>query len=1077
MWVLEQLQPGSVFYNMSLPVEVLGPLNISVLERSLTEIFRRHEALRTVFPIIDGQAVQLVTPAQAVRLPVTNISHLPVDTREAETQRLINALTHEPFDLEHGPMWRARLLELGPEEHVVVLVVHHLVFDGWSRGVLTREVGLLYNAYLKGQPSPLPELPMQYGAYARWQRQTLNGELLDEQMRYWQEQLGGELPVLELPADRPRPPVRTRRGAAASIRFHRSLGDALKELSRREGVTLFMTLLAAFQTLLYRYTGQSDLIVGTPISGRQRRETEQLIGFFINTLVLRTQLNGNLKLRDLLHRVREVVLQAHDHQDLPFEKLVDALQPKQRDLSHTPIFQVMFAFMNAPEQAVEMPAMTLTPLQTESRMAEFDLTLNLSDSESGLMGGFEYSELFDAATMERMVVHYRMLLESMVADPEQTIGELQLLTAEEQEQLLQWNDGRTDFGEHRCLQQLIEAQVERSPEAVALVYEKQQLTYAELNRHANQLAHYLQALGVGPEVLVGVLMERSLELVVGLLGVLKAGGAYVPLDPGYPEERLRTMVTDAGIAVVLTQERVAAVLSEPSVPVVCFERDWERIATESEQNPQSAVVPENLAYVIHTSGSTGTPKGAMNTHRAIGNRLRWMQERYQLTAADRVLQKTPMSFDVSVWEFFWPLLEGARLVVARPGGHQDPEYLLGLIEREQITTLHFVPSMLQQFLAQGGVAQQCQSVRQVMCSGEALSLELQERYFEVLSAPLHNLYGPTEAAVDVTSWECRRDERGTSVPIGEPIANVEVYVLDEQMRLAPVGVVGQLYLGGECVGRGYVRQPALTAERFIPHPYSRTGGERLYRTGDEGRYRADGNLEYVGRADQQVKLRGYRIELGEIEAVLRQHEAVQDAAVVLHAETGEQKRLVAYVVSEAQPTTSELREFMQQRLPMYMLPSVFVFLEALPLTTSGKLNRKALPAPDSSNRPALAKEFVPPRTPSEEAMARIWTQVLGVEKIGVHDNFFELGGHSLLATAMISRIRTSFSVELPVNYIFEAPTVAKLALAITQAATATNVPAIERIEDQDELELLAQLDDFSDEQVESMLRELATADF
>jgi len=412
MWVLEQLQPGSVFYNMSLPVEVLGPLNIGVLEQSLTEVFRRHEALRTVFPIIDGQAVQLVTPAQPVHLPMTDISHLPADTHEAETQRLINELTHEPFDLEHGPMWRARLLELGPEEHVVVLVVHHLVFDGWSRGVLTREVGLLYNAYLKGESSPLPELPMQYGAYARWQRQTLNSELLDEQMRYWLEQLGGELPVLELPADHPRPPVRTRRGAAASIRFPKSLSDALKELSRREGVTLFMTLLAAFQTLLYRYTGQPDIIVGTPISGRQRGETEQLIGFFINTIVLRTQLNGNLKLRELLGLVREVVLQAHDHQDLPFEKLVDALQPKQRDLSHTPIFQVMFAFMNAPEQSVEMPAMTLTPLQTESRMAEFELTLNLSDSESGLLGGFEYSELFDAATIERMVGHYRTLLET-----------------------------------------------------------------------------------------------------------------------------------------------------------------------------------------------------------------------------------------------------------------------------------------------------------------------------------------------------------------------------------------------------------------------------------------------------------------------------------------------------------------------------------------------------------------------------------------------------------------------------------------------------------------------------------------
>ena len=1030
IWVLEQLQPGSVFYNMCLPVHFLGPLNIGALEQSLTEVFRRHEALRTVFPIVDGQAVQLVTPAQPLHLPVTNLSHLPVDVREAETQRLINALTQESFDLERGPMWRARLLELGEEEHVVVLVVHHLVFDGWSRGVLTREVGLLYNAYLKGESSPLEELPMQYGSYARWQRQSLSGEMLDEQMQYWREQLGGELPVLELPADHPRPPVRTRRGASASIVLPRSLSDALKGLSRKEGATLFMTLLAAFQTLLYRYAGQSDLIVGTPISGRQQWETEQLIGFFVNTVVLRTQVNGNLKLRDLLAQNREVVLQAHDHQDLPFEKLVDALQPK-RDLSHTPIFQVMFAFMNAPEQAIEMPAMALRPLKYESRMAEFDLTLNLADSESGLLGALEYNrDLFDADTIVRMVGHYRTLLESMVADPEQTAGELQLLTVDEQEQLVKWNQTQTDYGPHRCLHEMFEAQVERTPEAVALVYEGQQLTYRELNRRANQLGHYLQRQGVGPEVLVGILMERSLELVIGLLGVLKAGGAYVPLDPGYPEERLRTMVTDAGIAVVLTQERVAGALAEPGVPVVCFERDWEQIGAQSEANPESAVVAKNLAYVIHTSGSTGTPKGAMNTHRAIGNRLYWMQQRYLLSEADRVLQKTPTSFDVSVWEFFWPLLEGARLVLARPGGHQDPEYLLGLIEREQISTLHFVPSMLQQFLAQSGVREQCESVRQVMCSGEALSLELQERYFEVLSAPLHNLYGPTEAAVDVTSWECQRDERGTSVPIGEPIANVEVYVLDEQMRLAPVGVVGQLYLGGECVGRGYVRQAGLTAERFIPHPYSRVGGERLYRTGDEGRYRADGNLEYVGRADQQVKLRGYRIELGEIEAVLSQHEAVQEAVVVVQAEAGEQKRLVAYVVSsgEAQPTTSELRQFMQQRLPMYMLPSVFVFLEALPLTTNGKLNRKAFPAPDHS-RPQLAEAMVFAQTPVEERLAAIWSECLGIEQVGIHDNFFELGGDSILSIQVVAKANQE-GMHLTPSQLFEYQTIAELAAVV-----------------------------------------------
>jgi amino acid adenylation domain-containing protein/non-ribosomal peptide synthase protein (TIGR01720 family) len=1031
IWVLEQLQPGSVFYNMCLPVHFIGSLNVAVLEQSLSEVFRRHEALRTIFPIIDGRAVQLVTPAQSLRMPVTDLRHLPPAAQETETQRLINAATREPFDLERGPMWRARLVELAATEHVIVLVVHHLVFDGWSRALLLREVSLLYGAYLRGETSPLDDLPMQYGAYARWQRQSLGEEVLDKQTRYWREQLGGELPVLELTPDHPRSPVRTRNGASTAVVLSPRLSDALKALSRKEAVTLFMTLLAAFQSLLYRYTGQSDIMVGTPISGRQRGETEQLIGFFVNTVVMRTGFHRGLKFCDLLSQVRETVLQAHDHQDLPFEKLVDALQPK-RDMSHTPVFQVMFAFMSAPEQTIEMPAIALRPLKYDSRMAEFDLTLNLSDSESGLFGAFEYSsDLFDTGTMERMVGHYITLLESSVSDPEQAVADLQLLSAAERQQLLEWNDTARDYGREQCLHERFEAQVERAPEAVALVYEGRQMSYGELNRRANQLGHYLQGAGVGAEVLVGIMLERSLELVVGLLGVLKAGGAYVPLDPGYPGERLRLMLADAGVAVVLTQEAGGAAVVGSEVRVVSLGSEWEEIGQQSSENLQAAVAVENLAYVIYTSGSTGTPKGAMNTHRAIGNRLQWMQQRYGLGAADRVLQKTPLSFDVSVWEFFWTLLNGARLVLARAGGHQDAGYLLQLIEQEQISTLHFVPAMLQQFLGQSGVAAQCGSVRQVMCSGEALSLELQERYFAVLGAALHNLYGPTEAAVDVTSWECERGgAAGTSVPIGRAIGNVEVYVLDEQLGLAPVGVVGQLYLGGACVGRGYVRQAELTAERFIPHPYSAAGGARLYRTGDLGRYRADGNLEYVGRADQQVKLRGYRIELGEIEAVLSQHEAVREVVVVVQVEAGaagEQQRLVAYVVTgrEPSPTTSELREYLQQHLPAYMLPAAFVFLPALPLTANGKLDRSALPAPDHS-RPQLDVALVFAQTPVEQRLVAIWREFLGLEQVGIHDNFFELGGDSILSIQVVARANQD-GMHLTPSQLFEYQTIAELA--------------------------------------------------
>src|ERR1051326_7745414 len=781
LWFLDQLEPGTATYNIPIGIRLSGQMNVGALEQSLSEVVRRHETLRTRFVSVDGAAQQVISAAEPVKLLVTELGGLAAAEQEKETIRLANEEAAQPFDLEHGPLWRGQLIRLNGAEHVLLFTMHHIISDGWSMGVLVREVSALYEAYMNGADSSLAELPIQYADFAVWQREYLQGAVLERQLQYWREQLAGAPPVLQLPADHPRPAIQTYRGAQAHVQFSPEVSAELKQLSQREGVTLFMTLLAVWHVLLWRYTGQNDVVVGTPIANRQRNEIEGLIGFFVNTLVLRTQLEGQETGRELLQRVRDICLEGYAHQDVPFEMLVEELRPE-RDMSHSPLFQVMLVLQNAPVDVMHWPGIEVSGIAVEHRTARFELNIGLGESEQGIVGTVEYNtDLFEAETIERLVSHYERLATALVADIEQPVSKWVLLSEAEQEQLIQWNNNETDYGPHRCLHQLIEAQVERSPEATALVYEGQQLTYAELNRRANQLGHYLQAHGVGPEVLVGVLMERSLELVIGLLGILKAGGAYVPLDPGYPEERLRTIVTDAGIAVVLTQERVTAVLSEPGL----------------EENPKSAVTAENLAYVIHTSGSTGTPKGAMNTHRAIGNRLHWMQERYQLSAADRVLQKTPLSFDVSVWEFFWPLLEGARLVVARPGGHQDPEYLLGLIEQEQITTLHFVPSMLQQFLAQGGIAQQCQSVRQVMCSGEALSLELQERYFEVLSAPLHNLYGPTEAAVDVTSWECQRGERGTSVPIGAPIANVEVYVLDEQMRLAPVGVVGQLYLGGE----------------------------------------------------------------------------------------------------------------------------------------------------------------------------------------------------------------------------------------------------------------------------------------
>ncbi|WP_017317669.1 non-ribosomal peptide synthetase [Mastigocladopsis repens] len=1028
LWFFEQFNPHQPLYNEPIALRLLGTLNAIALQQSLNEIVRRHEVLRTTFATVEGQPIQVIAPTLTLAVPTVNLQSLSPKEQEVEVKRIATEEAKQPFNLVEGPLVRVTLLQLSEAEHILLLTMHHIICDRWSFGVLIREVAALYEAFTNGQRSPLSELSIQYADYAIWQRQWLVGEVLEKQTSYWLQQLDNAPTLLELFTDRPRPAVMTYQGAKQSFVLPKQLSEALKALSQQEGTTLFMTLLAAFKTLLYHYTQQEDILVGTPIAGRNRAELEGLIGFFVNTLVLRTCLADNPSFRELLGRVREVTLGAYAHQDLPFEQLVEKLHPE-RNLSHTPLFQVMFQLHNTPTSSLELPGLTLMPLEFDNETAKFDLTLAMVETEQGIIGNLKYNtQLFNVATVSRMIRHFQTLVQGIVANPDRLISHLPLLTDAEQHQLLiEWNDTQTDYP-CVCIHQLFEAQVEQTPDAVAVVFEDQQLTYQQLNARANQLAHYLQKLGTGPEVLVGIYMERSLEMVVGILGILKAGGAYVPLDPTYPQERLAFMLEDAQVPVLLTQHHLVETLPSHQAYVICLDTDWEAIiAQQPQENPTSGVTLNNSAYVIYTSGSTGKPKGAINTHMGICNRLLWMQNTYQLTQADSVLQKTPFSFDVSVWEFFLPLLSGARLVFAQPGGHQDSAYLVKLIAQEQITTLHFVPSMLQVFLEAAGL-EQCHCIKRVICSGEALSFELQQRFFACLDAELHNLYGPTEAAIDVTFWTCQRQSDLPIVLIGRPITNTQIYLLDCWGQPVPIGVPGELYIGGKGLARGYLNRPELTAQKFIPNPFGNKLGTRLYRTGDLARYLPSGEIEFIGRIDHQVKIRGFRIELGEIEAILNQHAHVRQAVVVASEDVGD-KRLVAYVSLQQTVTVTELRSFLQEKLPEYMIPSAFVVLPAIPLTANGKVDRRALPAPDQL-RPELENIFVVPHTPVEEMLAGIWVKLLGVEQVGIHDNFFELGGHSLLAIRFLSQLREVLEVELPLRSLFESPTIAELAQKI-----------------------------------------------
>ena len=1053
LWFIDRLEPGNPAYNMPLPLRFRGALRVPSLERALAEVVRRHQSLRTVFPEVDGEPVQRIEPAGTFRLPLDDLTTLATnEAREAELARRVDEWSAMPFDLERGPLFRARLLKAADDDHLLLVGMHHVVTDGWSIGVLWREVVALYHAFAAGEPSPLPELPIQYADFAAWQRRWLSGERLERQVAWWREHLAGAPGLLELPTDRPRPATQSYRGAGYAFTLPADAVEPVRALAQREGATLFMALLAAFDVLLARWSGQEQVVVGTPVAGRTRRETEGLIGMFINTLPVHADLSGDPSFVELLGRVREATLGAYGHQEMPFERLVEELQPE-RSLSHSPIYQVMLVLQNMPEGPAQDfgDELRLEVPESDAGTAKVDLTLSLAEAPDGsLHAGVEYAaDLFDRGTMERLGRHFESLLRAAVQAPDAPVSSLGMMTDGEREAITSMSAGVEARYADTTLHRAFAEQAARTPDAPALTFEGRTMTYAELDRRANQLAHRLRRLGVGPEVRVGVCMERGPEMVVALLAALKAGGAYVPLDPEYPRERLAYMLNDAAVPVLLTQPRLLDAIPEHGARTVVVDPDFSAVADEPEEAPQDLASPAHLAYVIYTSGSTGNPKGAMNAHRGVVNRLAWMQDEYALAADDVVLQKTPFSFDVSVWEFFWPLMVGARLVLARPGGHKDPVYLAGLIGQERVTTLHFVPSMLAAFL-DAAPAGTCGSLARVVCSGEALSAELAARFFGWMDAggghgaALHNLYGPTEAAVDVTCWPCARGEASGSVPIGRPVANTRIHVLDPAGNPVPVGIPGELHIAGVQVGRGYLGRPALTAEKFVPDPFGPPGA-RMYRTGDRVRWRADGALLFLGRMDFQVKLRGFRIELGEIESRLLRHPAVSASVAVVREDAATGPRLVAYVVAKdgaAVPAAAELRAHLRETLPEHMVPSVFVPMEALPLTGSGKVDRRALPEPEGAD---AAAEYVAPRTQTEQVLAAVWGELLGAARVGVADGFFDLGGHSLLATRLGSRVRGELGVEVPVRAVFEHPTLGAFADEVDRllrASAGTEAPPI-----------------------------------
>ncbi|MCP3166615.1 non-ribosomal peptide synthetase [Myxococcus qinghaiensis] len=1038
LWFLDQFEPGTPAYNIPEFVRLRGPLQVEALTRGLAEVVHRHEVLRTTFAAVAGEPTQHVVPRLALEVPVVDLTSLPTDEREARCRELALREAGRSFDLAKGPLLATTLVRLGPEDHVLLLVMHHIISDGWSTGVLVRELAALYDAFSRGQPSPLTELPIQYADFAVWQRRWLQGDVLDAQLGYWRRQLtDGDAP-LKLPTDRARPRVRTFAGGKRTFVVSAEVTRRLRSLAGQEKASLYMVLLAAFQAQLHRYTREPRLSVGTYIANRNRAAIEPLIGFFLNTLVMRTDMSGNPRFRELLRRVVDVTLGAYAHQDVPFEKLLEELAPT-RDTSFPPFFQAMLVLQNTPEAEA-----TVGPLRLESysvpgeSFAQFDLTLWLAEEADGLQGTWEYNrDLFDATTADRMVAHFQTLLASIAARPDEPLATLPLLPPEERQQVLHgWNEARLDVPAGACLHHLIAAHATRTPDALAVVDPERRLTYAQLDQRANQLAHHLRALGVGPEQRVGIFLERSVDLVVAVLAVLKAGGTYVPLDPSYPPDRTALMLSDSQPALLITRRTLRANLPASRPTVVSLDEDAVAIEGRSDTAPTGGSGPEHLAYVVYTSGSTGRPKGVMVDHRALANAYFAWEHDYRLPTLRAHLQMASFSFDVFSGDLARALGSGAALVLCPREWLLEPERLHALMVREQVDCGEFVPAVVRLLMAHLQERGERLDFMRLLIVGSDTWDMREYTQLRSLCGPdtrLVSSYGLSEATIDSTFFESVTPSPSEqTVPIGRPFPNAEMYLLDAALQPVPIGVPGELFVGGVGLARGYWTQPGLTAERFIPHPFSAEPGARVYRTGDLARHAADGTLEFIGRNDTQVKLRGHRIELDEIRARLLEHASVRAVELLVRGD-GAARQLVAYLTLTSPDAVGEeaLRQHLRQHLPLYMVPSAFVLLDAFPLTPNGKVDRQALPVPGDSRREE-AEGFIAPRGDTEPKLAALFEELLGTGPIGASDSFFDLGGHSLLAVRLVARIRERFGKAPSLAVLFQGPTLEQLARAIEQ---------------------------------------------
>jgi amino acid adenylation domain-containing protein len=1078
LWFLDQLQPGNSSYNVSRHLCIKGSLDRDAIERALNALVERHESLRTVFRVQGNEPVQIIQPPRALPLAFVDLSELPESEREKETASLAIGHADTAFNLATGPLLETLLVRLAADDHILFVAMHHIVTDAWSTALLIHELVTLYEAFRANQPSPLGELPIQYADFAVWQREVLTGENLDKELSYWKQQLAGAPAILELPLDRPRPPVQTFRGAFEPFVLSADLNAALKVLAQQERATLFMVLLAAFQTLLWRHTRQDEVVIGAPIANRTRTETESLIGFFVNTLVMRASINAGMTFRELLRQVKETTLMAYSHQDLPFEKLVEELQPE-RSLSHNPLFQVTLSLQNIP-QALDSGNFVVNPMGFEASTTRLDLETYFWDLPEGLKGEFVYStDLFDRRTIQRLVQRFQILLAGLTRNPDARVSELPLLTPGERDQLMvgksvtkteialpeshgkdagatthgrdarATSDGRDARAASGCIHKFFERQVEQSPQRPAICYEEERLSYDELNRRANRLAHYLIKHGAGPEKLIGLCVERSIDLVVSVLGILKSGAAYVPLDPAYPPDRLSLISRDADLTLVLTRQCLAEAFTDLAAETICLDEQADEIAGGSDQNPELMVDSESTAYVIYTSGSTGTPKGVAVTHSNVARLMAVTEPLFHFGSDDVWTLFHSYAFDFSVWEIWGALFYGGRLVIVPFLVSRAPEDFYELLSREKVTILNQTPSAFRQLIQAESNVEKSErlsrlSLREVIFGGEALELRSLKPWVDRhgdVSPRLINMYGITETTVHVTSRPLTTAEVENNLAslIGRPLSDLQVYILDRQQQLAPIGVAGEMYVGGGGVARGYLKRPELTAGRFVPDPFSAEPGARLYRTGDLARYVAgeepECEIEYLGRVDRQVKVRGFRIELGEIESVLAEHETVRECLVIPARDSADQQLLAYVIAAPDQSAAAEiLRAFLKSRLPQYMVPAWFIPLDSWPLTPNGKIDERALPLPDPS-RSELAGAFVPPRTDTEALLVNLWSDVLRVEVIGINDNFFDLGGHSLLATQVMSRIRETFNVNMPLRYFFERPTVAGLAEFLRNASS------------------------------------------